>query len=138
MNEAQKKISALFDELVPDSGKADTVAGEIIRAISRITYRNFNDGDHVGVGYGKETCNPAARFLMKKSGADVAQAVSDLWGVQDDEHYDTLLERLQQAVLDYIEQNPELKTTMNINDMLDFRDPDEDADDSEDGEEYFV
>lgn len=136
MTAAEQKINALFKRLVPSSGKASTVAGEIIRAISRIAYRSWNDGDHVGVGYGKETCNPAARYLMKKAGADVAQAISDLWGVRDDGHYDMLLERAQEAVLDYIELNPELKTTMNINDMLDFRDPHEDVDDTSDGEEY--
>lgn len=50
---AEQKINALFAELVPASGKADTVAGEIVRAVSRIGYRNYNDGDHIGVGYGK-------------------------------------------------------------------------------------
>lgn len=28
--------------------------------MNRISYRNWNDGDHIGVGYGRETCNPAA------------------------------------------------------------------------------
>ena len=54
MTTAEQKINALFSELVPVSGKADTVAGEIVRAVSRISYRNYNDGDHIGVGYGKE------------------------------------------------------------------------------------
>lgn len=54
MTTAEQKINALFSELVPASGKADTVAGEIVRAVSRIGYRNYNDGDHIGVGYGKE------------------------------------------------------------------------------------
>ena len=57
------RFDELFDELVPMSGKADSLAGEIIRAVSRIVYRYYNDGDIVGVGYGNETCNPAARFL---------------------------------------------------------------------------
>jgi len=120
VNTTEQKIDILFAELVPTRGNADTVAGEIIRAVSRIAYRNWNDGDHVGVGYGKETCNPAARYLMRKAGADVAQAVSD-----------TLLERVQEAVLEYIELNPELKTTKNAEDMFDYRDPDEDIDDAD-------
>ena len=28
--------------------------------MSRIGYRFYNDGDQLGIGYGKETCNPAA------------------------------------------------------------------------------
>ena len=71
----EKKLNALFEELVPASGKADTVAGEIVRAITRIGYRNWNDGDHIGVGYGKETCNPAARYLSAKCGEAVNAAI---------------------------------------------------------------
>ena len=80
MTDIEKKIDVLFDELVPGSGKADTVAGEIIRAVSRIGYRNYNDGDHVGVGYGKETCNPAARYLSKKCGGEVEKTLAEIWG----------------------------------------------------------
>ena len=36
--ETEKRISVLFDKLVPGSGNADTVEGEIIRAINRIIY----------------------------------------------------------------------------------------------------
>ena len=42
-----------------------------------------------------------------------------------------LLERLEEAVLDYIEENPELKATANKEDMWDYRDRSEDADDEE-------
>ena len=52
----QDRSHALFKELVPISGKADSLAGEIVRAISRIGYRFYNDGDQLGIGYGKETC----------------------------------------------------------------------------------
>lgn len=135
MTMVEEKINALFEELVPASGKADTVAGEIVRAITRIGYRNYNDGDHVGVGYGRETCNPAARYLMKKADADVAQAVSDLWGVVDDGHYDMLLAALEEAVLDYLEAYPELRQQANKEDMWDYRDPEEDVDRYDEDEE---
>lgn len=54
MNTTEIRINALFEELVPSSGKADTVAGEIVRAVSRIGFRSSNDGDHIGVGYGED------------------------------------------------------------------------------------
>lgn len=135
----EKKINALFEELVPDSGKADTVAGEIIRAISRIGYRNYNDGDHLGIGYGRETCNPAGRFLAAKCSPEIARLVSDAWGICDDEAYDKALAQLEDAVLDYIEKHPELKTTVNDEDMWDSRDKDEDVDrdDEEDEDDYY-
>ena len=64
-------MHAFFDELVPEQGKADTKAGELIRAINRISYRNYNDGDRFNEGYGLETCGPAACFLIKNGFDDL-------------------------------------------------------------------
>lgn len=135
MTATENKIHALFEELVPASGKADTVAGEIVRAVSRISYRNYNDGDHIGVGYGKETCNPAARYLIERGGQKIAAAVRAIWGEVVDRYYDTGISILETAVLEYIEQHPELKTTPNSEDMWDYRNKYEDTDDCEDDEE---
>ena len=129
MTANEKKIEALFEELVPMSGAASTVAGEIARAINRICYRNYNDGDHLGVGYGKETCNPAGRYLAKKCDDKVAELVGACWGIANDKSYDVLLDVLEGAVAEYIEAHPELKTTPNTEDMWDYRDEDEDVDD---------
>ena len=138
MTANEKKIEALFEELVPMSGAAATVAGEITRAINRICYRNYNDGDHLGVGYGKETCNPAGRYLAKKCDGKVAAMVTACWGVVNDTDYDTLLDILEGMVIDYIEAHPELKTEPNTEDMWDYRDKDEDVDDSyEEDEDYY-
>ena len=131
----EEKLNELFEELVPATGKADTVAGEIVRAICRIGYRNYNDGDHLGVGYGKWTTNSAGRFLAKKCDDAVAHCVGDAWGIRDDDAYDEALERLEIAVLNYLDANPELKTTPNDEDMFDSRDPYEDTDDYDDDDE---
>jgi len=133
MNTLETAISSLFDELVPATGKADTVAGEIVRAVNRIAYRYYNDGDRIGVGYGKETCNPAARYLINNADRDVEDAVREMWGVRDDDRYAELVEALEDAVLYYLENNPDLKQTPNTEDMWDYRDDCEDVDD--DGEE---
>ena len=131
----EKKIEALFEELVPASGAASTVAGEITRAINRICYRCFNDGDHLGVGYGRETCNPAGRYLAAKCDGKVAAMIKACWGVVDDTDYDGLLDILEDLVVDYIEAHPELKTTPNTEDMWDYRDKDEDVDTYDEDEE---
>ena len=104
MTTAEQKINALFSELVPVSGKADTVAGEIVRAVSRISYRNYNDGDHIGVGYGKETCNPAARYLLKNGGDEVAVIVRGMWGMEADSLYDKAVEMLEESAAATIAQ----------------------------------
>jgi hypothetical protein len=58
------KLQAYFDKLVPTSGNSQFLEGEMIRAINRIIYRNFNDGDYFYQGYGAETVGPALSFLV--------------------------------------------------------------------------
>lgn len=133
---AEKRINELFDELVPASGKADTVAGEIIRAISRLGYRNFNDGDHIGVGYGKETCNAAARYLADVCDESVDLTIRRAWGIEDDRKYDQALRKVEEAVVDYLYDHPELEVADNTTDMFEYREDDDlcwhdDADDDE-------
>lgn len=131
----QERINVLFEELVPRTGKADTVAGEIIRAISRIGYRNYNDGDHLGVGYGRETCNPAGRYLAAKGDPEIARLVWEAWGIINDEAYDNHLAQLEEAVVTFIDNHPELRQQENTEDIWDYRDEDEDVDDYEDDED---
>lgn len=129
--ENEDKLDALFDELVPESGKADSVAGEIIRAVSRIWYRRWNDGDHVGVGPGKEECNPAARYLIETTDDAVKGGILSLWGVKDNDEYDSILIQVGSTVIRYIEGHPELKTMPNHVDMWDCRNEQEDRDEPE-------
>ena len=127
-----KWLNELFEELVPAFGKADSVAGELVRAASRIGYRFFNDGDRIGLGYGRETCNPAARFLKKHGNKRISAFVSALWGLDDDSAYEEILDALVGAVADYIDSHHELRDT-ETEDMFECRDTEEDVDD--DGEE---
>ena len=53
-----------FDKLVPTSGNAKTIEGEMVRAINRIIYRAYNDGDYFWEGYGIESVAPALSFLV--------------------------------------------------------------------------
>lgn len=139
----EKMINELFDELVPASGRADTVAGEIVRAVSRIGYRWWNDGDMIGVGYGKETCNAAARYLVKACDKRVGDAIADMWGdrsrfhTYSDEKYEMLMQKLNGEVLGYLEEHPELKQAANTEDMFDYYDRYEDADDTDEEDDWF-
>lgn len=58
-------MTKLFDKLVPSSGQADTIEGEMVRAINRIWYRYENDGDFFFKGYGLETCMSSVKYLLK-------------------------------------------------------------------------
>ena len=58
-------IETAFDLLVPGSGPAETVAGELVRAMMRLLYRDYNDGDIFYEGYGIETCADAVAYLSE-------------------------------------------------------------------------
>ena len=117
-----------------DEEKADSLAGELVRAMSRIGYRFHNDGDMVNIAYGKETCNPAARFLIAKGNAEVSSLTAGLWEIFSEEAYEKVLDILCGAVADYVEQNPDLRNQP-TEDMWDLKDEEEDQDDSWDEEE---
>ena len=129
MTENEKRISKLFKELVPETGKAESFAGELVRAISRIGYRFKNDGDMVNIAYGKETCNPAARFLMARGNAEICGLTAILWEIFSEDVYEKVLDTLEGVVADYIEQNPDLRKQP-TEDMWTFKDEEEDKDDS--------
>jgi len=79
-SEVENEINALFEELVPPMGKADTVAGEIIRATCKIVYRWYNDGDCIDRSYGKEVLNAPARYLCAVCKGEVGDYIRNtLW-----------------------------------------------------------
>lgn len=132
--DVMEKMNQLFDELVPTNGEADTVAGEIVRAYSRIAYRYYNDGDMLGLRYGKETCNAAGRYLAEKVPA-AEELIEYMWGGEQDKEYENDLLRVGEAVLAQLKKHPEFKTEKNEEDMWDYYDKDEDVVDEDDEED---
>ena len=129
MTKNEDRINKLFKELVPETGKAGSLAGELVRAMTRIGYRFCNDGDMVNIAYGKETCNPPARFLIAKGNHEIADLTVALWEICSEDAYEKVLDTLEGAVADYIEQNPDLRSQP-TEDMWSFKDEKEDQDDS--------
>lgn len=136
MTNIDEKLNELFRELVPDVGKADTLAGEIVRAISRIGYRWYNDGDMINKGYGKETCNAAARFLMYNTNYEIRKQIKDIADTQcfPSDIYEDRLQELKIEVFNYIEQHPETRE-QETEDMFSYFDEEEDRDDTWDEED---
>lgn len=144
-------LSILLDDLrekyLPDSGKADTVGGEIIRALDRLLYRFYKCGDTVGEGYGIETCNSSYRYLV----AHVPEC-PDLPDYHGEEVYENFLTELLEATVDYLKNNSRVFEKENTEDsrevsredeqyIRDWEREDDEIDDSwydeeEDDEEY--
>lgn len=125
LEESSKQLVALYRKLVPWEGKADTVAGEIVRAINCICYRFGNDGYMMGYVDSEDMVNPLGRYLMKRCSSTVKDAVMDAWALYSKSEYKEKLELLKVAVLEYLKMHPELEHTKNTEDMRDFREEDE-------------
>ena len=63
--ESSDPINKAFQLLVPSSGKATTVAGELVRAMMKIMYRDYNDGDVFYEGSGIETCAACVAYICE-------------------------------------------------------------------------
>lgn len=120
-----KALDILFDALVPTEGKCDTVAGEIVRALMRVVARYYNDGDYFFMGYGLETAAPGIAHLQNRyediiSDADaIAKTYADyLDDKQLEKDYEKFLDDLIYAVIEDIQNNPDLLVEPNSTDYL--------------------
>lgn len=130
------KLHAAFEELVPPSGKADSVAGELVRAAARIYFRYYNDGDYFFMGYGLETAGPSAAYLIDMGfddviyqGAELGQTYSE-YGIDSkelDKQYEDFIRSLADKVVTYITENVE---TLSDDNTIDSRDYDSNPDSS--------
>ena len=61
----QKEYEELWERLVPGQGPATTKAGEALRALSKLYYRWFNDGDRIENSMTEwDAEGGAARYLL--------------------------------------------------------------------------
>ena len=131
----EKDSEILFDALVPGSGHADSLGGELLRAAERIAYRYYNDGDRAGEGYGRETVNPAVRFMKENvpTTSPLCGIVRDFYRFidygcnVDDKEYEFMVMQLLKLTVIHIVKN-RLWEVPNQEDMHDYKDPDVDVD----------
>ena len=118
MTNAQNRINELYKELVPATGKADTVAGEIIRAIVKLGCSFEQEGYQLGIEEGKIVCNPAARYLQRACDKEIDRTIKHLWGLKGKGEYRYILSELYKEVVEFIDAHPELRTTPNEINLL--------------------
>lgn len=113
-------IQTAFELLVPSSGPADSQAGELVRAMMRLLYRDYNDGDVFYEGYGIETCADAAQYLCNEIGAPIIDIVETTANKQaTSSEYTRALEEMSGIVIDTLMDNPQLFDTPNDGDYQD-------------------
>lgn len=99
-----KKFEEMTDKYMPGYGKADTLGGEIIRAINELVYSYYNNGDIVERYYSstRNYAKAANDFLLR----NVPTYIS-MRNIYDDIRYEKLLCVNLKSVHDYLVENEE-------------------------------
>lgn len=121
--DAEETLEVLFADLVPSQGAADTVAGEMVRAMMRVLYRDSNDGDKFFMGYGLETCAGSVTYLAERIDTvanRVTKMLDEAFRYEDDDRYTEALKGMTEDVIDHIMNNQELIFTPNEEDSRDY------------------
>lgn len=117
----QADYDRLCDELIPAMDKADTVAGECLRSVTRLAYDLYNNG------MGNNTSG-AANFLLRQG----VMTVDDHDVIYDytlgrlyDGHYEgdalqVAIERTIDRAVELILEHPGLQATANDKSMFDY------------------
>ena len=125
------KLMEPLSEYIPDRGKADTIGGEMTRAVERIAYRWFNDGDNVGSfdmydDYDIPSVTFAAAYIIDEYssfgslGRKLKQVVEELvYNDYTDPDYERGIVRLCQVARDIFDTSPEIFSKRNSDNMFD-------------------
>jgi len=136
--ELEARNNPLYDKLVAGMGKSETVEGEMLRAINRIAYRYYNDGDEYMTGYGTETAGPAHSFLVNAN-HPLKSAMIKIF--KDGTNYEQTIKDALDTILDYIESRQGKYTPNNVGDIFDyepeFEDEEDYDDDYDDEDDYY-
>ena len=122
----QKEYDELWARLVPAEGPAATKAGEALRAMSRLYYRWYNDGDKIERSMTEwATRASAARafnylhgFRDAASGFTAQDLVENLLDAYTEEQYEEALEKMADAIIEWAAKTPDVP---NEDDFLDDR-----------------
>jgi hypothetical protein len=118
-----------FSQLIPNSGAAETVKGELLRAINRMIYRYYNDGDGIASNSGPaqaysyltEGSHPLAQQMQeifRSHGTPGDTPLSDTQALNSGQVYVRQLVTAAELILDHIEQHP--GNEPNTEDYLEF------------------
>lgn len=120
----QKAYDELWERLVPPQGKAVTRAGEVLRAVSRIYCRWYNDGDRIQPSLDEWVARSSAakafnylyQFRDPVSGFSTKELMEDIVFAATEEAYEQALEKAVDAVTEWAAGQP---GTPNEDDFLD-------------------
>ena len=123
-------------------GASEFAEGEMIRALNRLVYRWYNDGDKFFEGYGTETAGPAHSFLVNSDQINRGEqrkleALFDsVVGTYDDKTYEDMLDKVADLVMSYVEGIPEDQYQELGREMFDFE-PEYEEEDYDEEDDFY-
>jgi len=135
--ELEDRNEPLYDKLVPGQGDAETIEGEMLRAINRIVYRFYNDGDKYFEGYGTETAGPAHSFLVNANHPLKSAMVKLFDEPSGDNSYERMLKDVLDMILDYIESRQGKYTKNTLGGMFNYEPEFEEEEEDDDDYDYY-
>ena len=113
--ENKKYIDEKYERFVPWSGKANTIGGEIVRAISRICYSYYNNGDTVARYYASNyNYSCGCDYFLEQY---VVGYQSMRWTLEYE--FEDVLCRNFNHIAEWLKENEQLFETNNETDCLD-------------------
>lgn len=115
------KLEVAFDVLVPSSGKAETIAGEIVRAVMRVLYRWYNDGDVFYEGYGLKTVASSVNYLLEEIGLFTEEEIREfVENRPTEDKYEKFILDMSNKAIAHLLKNPGLFGEENNVDSRDY------------------
>lgn len=113
-----KKWEYLWDEYVPDEGPAESLGGEIMRAMAKIVHSWSNNGDMaVKYGYHSAKYNYAAAADWFLYSCEIPRLIK-LTAVFDEKKYGVAVDKNLKTVYNYVVKHPELFEEPNVVDVI--------------------
>ena len=109
-------LDSWYNDYVPEYGPANTVGGELVRAFQNMDIAYYNNGDMIGSGYGKQTVNPSARYILENARIPANRQINN-WltnrSKATPDKYLNFLESARTELEDFLRNNEELFHTPN-------------------------
>ena len=114
----QKQYDELYEKLVPLSGEAETIHGEMIRAVSRLYYDFCNNGNCNVLEYEQDTCQECGGSGYVDN--DDEDGIEDCYWCdgQGTEEGDIVIDDYYQEMIDFLEDN--MVNTKSLDVLIDF------------------
>ena len=114
----QRIYDALYKVLVPGMGPCETVEGELLRAVSKLYYRYFNDGDTCRRHHDENPANTAWNYLWQMHG-EFANVLNLLRNATSRREYEGALEDLVDQTVMWVHKKRG-RFTPNTDDYLNY------------------